>query len=836
MESKNNLYNKLLKEYLSINTLSIKKNNIKPDTVKPDTVKPDTVKPDTVKSTIESDINLSEIFTKELNKPKSLSNNVKISENYQVDEENNSMKTSEIELSEIYTDKETSKNDNLILVNENIQSIFSQEPETKEIKPETKEIKPETKEIKPEIKSEIKPIATTSTLGITLITPPPLLTKSLTPQPINLNVTSKPPGFTKESGEELLRSLGIAQSVKSQPITQQVTQPGLPKNLDVQTVLKQDNSESKPQTKITPTLLPPSLQMAFKSFKGGMSVELFDNVFDENQPTLKYIMSYYFKHYREQIDSKIIPKILNNNEIIMVMVSCLYAYFIEKKYTKIDEIINIEFISSIPEHFTFNFLNLINQQLEQSSETQKIKKYLDEMSIRLKNDIYSRIYLKEIHSELLKYDPEDYTINVAILKQNGGGKIDISVKINNKINKLSESLKKQSKQTGGKNSLFHSITHEINKYVKLIKDVTKYHKQIGGNLITDIKDQKQQADEQLKKISDDVQRVKIHKQKIVEKANMWSIQLVNENFAIKTIEDNDYGIARFVLVPTKDYEKDLEFLAILTFINGTASILTFKNEPTSDAFPEVLKVEKLGPAQPTYITDKLTTYFEKKYIELQKLKEDNNRQKDGELKKEEGIFEQLKKFLGFRGGSDGELKIPEGSDNFLEYCFTSRQYNKFLQKMEGYLKANGKTIEIEELKSLKDEIEQVKKIEDKLVELNKLLINYKLINDQFPDFITKDVTVQHMKSILKSNDSLIDGYGNVNLDILQTVKNIEKLILLKEGINEENKQKFSQSGGHIESKNFSKKYMGCNDYKFFISDKMKEVLEKINNGDNEKNK
>jgi hypothetical protein len=275
----------------------------------------------------------------------------------------------------------------------------------------------------------------------------------------------------------------------------------------------------------------------------------------------------------------------------------------------------------------------------------------------------------------------------------------------------------------------------------------------------------------------------------------------------------------------------MELKVILSFINGTASILTFKNEPASDSFPVVLKVEKLGPVQPTYITDKLTTYFEKKYDELQKLKENNNKQQISELKKEESIFEQIKKFLGFRGGADGELKIPKGNDNFLEYCFTSRQYNKFLEKMEGYLKMNGKTIELEELKSLKNEIEQVKKIEDKLVELNKLLINYKLINDQFPDFITKDVTIQHMKGILKSNDSLIDVYGYVNLETLKTVKNIEKLIELKEDVN--NRQKFSQSGGHVESKNFSKKYMSNNDYKFFISDRMKQVLEQINSGEQE---
>jgi hypothetical protein len=810
MDSENNLYNKLLKEYFSI---KIKSNNVSNTPTIP-------IKLD--KSHTESDLNLSEIFTKELNKIKPISSKVKVTEDHKVDNQNNDIETSEIELSEIYTDKETSKDANLILVNENIQSIFSQKHSEKD------SVKPEP--VKPITKEELKPIATTSTLGITLITPPPLLTKTLTPIPINLSSAPKPPEFRKETGEELLRSLGISQTVKSNA---DIKSTNLSNELGTQNVLKE-------QTKITPALLSPSLQMAFR---GGMSIDLFNNVFDDNQPTLKYIMLYYFKHYGEQIDSKIIPKILNNNEIIMIIVACLYAHFIEINYTKIDEIINIKFISSIPEHFTFNFLNLINKQLEQSSETPKIKKYLDDMSIVLKNKIYSRIYIKQLPVELLKYNSDDYILKVVILKQNGGDNIDISVKINNKINKLSEILKKQS---GGKNSLFHSITHEINKYVKLIKDVTKYHKQIGGNLITDIKNEKQQADEQLKKISDDTQRVKIHKQKIVEKANMWSIQLVNENFAIKTIQDNDYGIARFVLIPTKEYEKDIELIMILSFINGTASILTFKNEPTYDSFPEVLKVEKLGASQPTYITDKLTVYFEKKYDELQKLKENTNKQEAGELIKEEGLFEKLKKFLGFRGGADGELKIPSGNDNFLEYCFTSRQYNKFLQKMEEYLSANGKTIEIEELKFLKEEIEQIKKIEDKLLELNKLLINYKLINDQFPDHITKDVTIQHMKGILKSNDALIDGYGNINLDTLKTIKNIEKLIMLKEEINEENKPKFTQSGGnyknlnnfnkYTENQNFSKKYMACNDYKFFISDRMKDVLDQINSDNNEKKK
>jgi uncharacterized C2H2 Zn-finger protein len=540
----------------------------------------------------------------------------------------------------------------------------------------------------------------------------------------------------------------------------------------------------------------------------------------------------------------------------MIIVSCLYADFLEIKYKSIDEIINVKFIESIPEHFTFNFLNLVNQELDLNKNSNNIKKYLNEMSMILKNEYYSKMVPNKETNLEIEYDSTDYTIHIykSELRQNGGAS-NIDNKIKNKINKLSILLKNN--QNGG-NTIFKSITHDIDKYIHFINKTHKYHKQIGkqmntqngGTLIDDIKEDKDntlkilselEAKAILSKIEEDTIKAKVYKQRMIDKANIWTIQLINENYVIKIIEDNDYGIARFVLKPTKDYEKNKELLPILAFVNGTASILTFKNELTKDAFPILLKVEKLGSVQPTYVTKKLTEYYKIKYDKLQSLKDKENLENEKEQKQEDDLFTKIKKFLGFRGGADGELKKPKDSDTFLEYCFTSRQYNKFLQKMEDYFKSKGKTIEIEELKSLKNEIKEIQKIEEKLIEINKLLLNYKLIDDEFPDFVTKEVTLQHMKNILKNNNTLIDEYGNVNLKTLEVVRNIEKYLELKDTINEElqnpntknvvkdliDRQKYNQNGGKVQSENFNKKYMSFNDYKFFTSTTFQNVLERI---------
>ena len=556
-----------------------------------------------------------------------------------------------------------------------------------------------------------------------------------------------------------------------------------------------------------------------------------DLLFDKNSKNLRYIMTFYFNNYSQKINDVIIPKIINNNDLLLIIASSIYVFFIEKKNIEIDDIIKPEFVNSIPEEFKFNFLHLIKEKLKDNQNnfsTEQIQKL-----------IYSMFESKDE----FKIENNEYNIIIYNPKQTGGKKNNIDEKIQNKINKLSRDLKNN--QKGGE-LYIQSIINDINKYVHRLDKIGKYHTQKGGAIpskITDIKKEKEKAEEELKKITKDAIKVKVHNQKMVERANEWAIELINMGVVVKEIEDNEYGIARFVIVPSKEEDKrDLEIMAVLTFINGTASILRFKNEFAKDEFPNIISQPfNLGNAQHSYITDKLTKYYKKKYEELQKLKDTNVIVQDEFIKIESDIFTQIKNFLGFRGGNPIRTMILESDTNyniyntdFLEHCFTSKQYVKFLEKMKSYLKDAGKTIELNELEGLKQEIDQVKKIEEHLLEINKLLVNYKLITDQFPENIKKDITFEHMKNILKSNNALIDEYDNVNLKTLDVVKKIEQYLDIKEELNEQLKDPNvkkevnllinKQSGGMSINNNFNKKYMNNNDYEFFTTTKFQTVL------------
>ena len=90
----------------------------------------------------------------------------------------------------------------------------------------------------------------------------------------------------------------------------------------------------------------------------------------------------------------------------------------------------------------------------------------------------------------------------------------------------------------------------------------------------------------------------------------------------------------------------------------------------------------------------------------------------------------------------------------------------------------------------------------------------------------------HMKNILISNNTLIDEYGNVNLNALRVIKKIEQYIDIKEELNDQLNQgkkeinSLIQSGGNISSMN--KKYMAYNDYDFFTTKTFQKVLDEIN--------
>jgi len=552
-----------------------------------------------------------------------------------------------------------------------------------------------------------------------------------------------------------------------------------------------------------------------KSLVGGSNSSFLNK---DLQPKLTYIFNYYYTNISENINSILIPKVLNNDEIQLIITSALYVYFIDYPYKNLDEIINPNFVNSIPQHFKFNFLDIIHQEI---SNINNIKAYIDNKSLELKKSLSN---LTNIPS-----NTDQYHIVVYQETQSGGTNVDTLIA--NKIKKLSDLLKTESttKQKGGDNNLIQKITHNINKYVHLINTINKYHNQIGGDLIDDMKTKKETLDNELQKIEKDAVKLKIAKEKMIENANIWVIELINEKYVNKVIEDNEYGITRFVLLPSKSNESNEKLIAILQFINSTASILRFKNDYEPDIFPNPIKIYSIGTdTKPTYITDKLTKYFNKKYEELQKLKEGSQQDKE----KEKDVFFKIKEFLGFRGGA------LEDSQNFLEYCFTSRQYNKFIQKMEDYLKSYDKTIDPDELKLFKKQIQTIEDIEKELLKINELLINYKIINDQFPDKVRKNVTLQHMQNILKSNNVVIDEYGNLNLKTLDLVKKIERYMDIKEALTElqdpsvkkeVNALINKQMGGTIQSPNFNKSFMSHCDYEHFTTKTFQKVLDEINN-------
>ena len=155
-------------------------------------------------------------------------------------------------------------------------------------------------------------------------------------------------------------------------------------------------------------------------------------------------------------------------------------------------------------------------------------------------------------------------------------------------------------------------------------------------------------------------------------------------------------------------------------------------------------------------------------------------------------------------------------------CFTSKQYSLFLQKYAAFLKTQGSNIDPAELELMMSDIEKLKELEAKLIKNNQLFINYKKIQETYPDTVYKNVTVQHLTRIIEDNKQIVDEYGNVNVKVIALIQDTEKYLKVKDKIDELNK--LSQSGGGSAPKNFFAKF---NDKEFFVTDEFKDVLERI---------
>jgi hypothetical protein len=550
---------------------------------------------------------------------------------------------------------------------------------------------------------------------------------------------------------------------------------------------------------------PPQLlrgKLNFPIMKGGVGMSKKEQIMKllincDTENILSDIMKFYY--YNETDNGH--HKILNGDDIINIMVSLIYNEFIES-CLKISEIISKKYIETIPEMYKFNFIDKVKGDLEKEVPNYKHKlDILNQNVDQIKKLVYNNMANKQL-----------------------GGNIDktIEEKINKNIENISTFLKTQKihKQKGGAISL-NDMLNEINIF-NAIPNPSKEEKRL-----------------------------------IKDKANIWVVELLEQKLASKEIRDNQYNIARFYLkTPTTN--------PVINFINDNASMLTLEDDDRIKYnMPNEIKVEKLGNATRGNMTDKLKEYFNKKYQDLLELQNANlDSMKNPKPTSDIG---KIKLILSQTGGS--KLKLwqkctekynldksrgmsinntcgsrPLDNDNLSaeeleETCFTSKQYSIFLKKMVGYFKSIQKNVNDADIGLIQTDIETLKTIENRLIKNNALFNNYRKIQEIYPDKMSNNITLQHLQSIQDTNSQIVDQYGKVNNNIINTIKALEKYTELKEI--EEDAKKYpnlektlTQSGGNFKS------YMKFNtqhDIKHFVSRRYEEIRKELDN-DNQNDK
>lgn len=476
------------------------------------------------------------------------------------------------------------------------------------------------------------------------------------------------------------------------------------------------------------------------------------------------IVMYYLKNEHEYLsETQKIPKIISKSDLINVLVSIIYNEFTETN-NKLEDIISSKYIDEIPEMYKFNFQDKVILDLSEKCSN------INEKFLKLNKNVDKiKILVKSM-----------YANNIQEIKQSGGKskkKLNnsndktIDEKIRNKI--ASVSLALQNKQTGGLVTLT-DMSNEIDRFPANTKD---------------------------KMIIRDMQ----------EKANMWVIELIEQNLATKIIKDNEYNIARFYLQKNPTAVLDNK---VLNFINNNASILTLQDDDRIKlTIPNEIKVEKLNnQVVRTNVTDKLKEYFNKKYDKLLELRDLPNQEKP------KNKLEQIQFILKQSGGMD--------KDYLQEECFTSKQYSKFLTKMVGYFKTNRRNMDETDITVIENDIKTLQTIEARLIKNNKLFNNYRKIQEVHPETLYKDITMKHLEKIIEDNSQLFDQYGNINKNIIDVVNKVERYSQIKEALDTKNSELNklnSQSGGDI------KPYFSSfnNSKEYFTTETFKKVLKEM---------
>ena len=305
-----------------------------------------------------------------------------------------------------------------------------------------------------------------------------------------------------------------------------------------------------------------------------------------------------------------------------------------------------------------------------------------------------------------------------------------------------------------------------------------------------------------------------------EKSNMWTVELLEDKIVNKVIKDDEFKLARYYL-----QSSDPNLSVIIDFVNDNAPILTLKDVDRIkiDIPNQVKKVSNYGTLKPTYVTDQLKEYFSKKYNELLKIRS------LGESKESKVPTEPLEKIqfiLSQKGGLSKEKKVEH---IFEEKCFTSKQLGLFLQKVSAQLRDFGKVIDESDITSIQADIEKLREIEKNLIKNYKIFENYIKIQDVYPDTGVKEITIDHMKNIIDSNQQLFDKYGNINNELLDVIDKVERYSQIKEYADTKELNQLSQNGGRSFT-NGEKSYLKFNtqyDIEHFTARNFQKILEEM---------
>jgi len=504
-------------------------------------------------------------------------------------------------------------------------------------------------------------------------------------------------------------------------------------------------------------------------------------------------------------------KILNGDELINVSITLLYADLMNKPITTEEEfmkVINPMYVQNIPE-------------MVKSISLDKINRDVDNTLIKTINK-----NIENIHNLMNSNN-----------QQNGGKeKSTVEEEINLKIRRLSNYLKSKSKskntQKGGAVTVEQlKIINDINNDIKT--KITELN--TSRDTIVDLK--KKLLAKLFLEQNTDLLNAELLKYKTIidnlnDNFNTWYIELINLKIVENVIDDNQYGIAQFILKIKPDIKKDLPDANYKTlqenvnYINNFAPLLKSGKYELIQIPNQVTTPVQLR--QPLNYSDKLKEYFNKRYLVLSKLQLEtakNNKNatsiidtikevlyypevlctKDTKINDIVYLNEKLKrdnppvmpsgKVVVNLTGGDIQLRKPVikttitiDPDELIDEFFTSKQYNKFIQKISKYVRLYDKKMDLDDLKKLNKDVDELIRLEEKLHNNFDIFTKYRKIQDELQlDIDNNPVTIAHMKKIVDDNGVLFNKYGGLNTDILHKIKNIENLVLLHEKVEEETK-------------------------------------------------